>query len=272
MSTPRVQFLIGGVQKGGTTALAQFVAQHPQVVLPRGKEAHVFDAPDFDPHATVETVDASYAAHFMDEALPTSGASRLYGDATPIYCFHPTLIQRIARYNPAMRWIVLLRHPVERAVSHYQMERGRGDEHWPMLPAMVLERWRLRGHAEDFSHGSPLRHFSYRARGDYARQLATLYAHFPAQQVLVLRNDALAQQPEAVMAQVWAFLQLPALPAEQMRFARVFAGGYAPLPHNSAMFRLLAWLMARPIRQARQRYGLDWSSAATTHQDEQVTR
>ena len=44
MTTPRVRFLIGGTQKGGTTALAHYLAQHPDVRLPKGKEAHVFDA------------------------------------------------------------------------------------------------------------------------------------------------------------------------------------------------------------------------------------
>ena len=46
--TPRVRFLIGGVQKAGTTALASYLATHPGLRLPAGKEAHVFDAPDFD--------------------------------------------------------------------------------------------------------------------------------------------------------------------------------------------------------------------------------
>ena len=36
MSAPRIGFLIGGVQKGGTTALAQYLAAHPGIALPRG--------------------------------------------------------------------------------------------------------------------------------------------------------------------------------------------------------------------------------------------
>ena len=45
---PRVRFVIGGVQKVGTTALATFLGAHPGVALPDGKEAHLFDAPEFD--------------------------------------------------------------------------------------------------------------------------------------------------------------------------------------------------------------------------------
>ena len=39
----RIDFIIGGVQKGGTTALAEFVGQHPDVGLSNVKEPHYFD-------------------------------------------------------------------------------------------------------------------------------------------------------------------------------------------------------------------------------------
>src|SRR5690606_6027750 len=141
VSTPRIGFVIGGMQKAGTSALTNYLAEHPALRLPTGKEAHVFDAPAFDESATAADIDAAYAPHF-----PPGASDALHGDATPIYAFHPRLVARIARYNPAMRWIVLLRHPVDRALSHFHMERGRGKEYWPLWPAMLLERWRLRGH------------------------------------------------------------------------------------------------------------------------------
>ena len=44
---PRIGFLIGGVQKAGTTALARYLAGHPQLALPQRMEAHVLDDPGF---------------------------------------------------------------------------------------------------------------------------------------------------------------------------------------------------------------------------------
>lgn len=254
MSMPRIGFLIGGVQKGGTTALAQYLAAHPGIALPRGKEAHVFDAPAYDEQWTSADIDARYAAHFEP-----GSEGLLHGDATPIYCFHPAFVRRISAYNPAMRWVLLLRHPVERAVSHYHMERARGDEPWPLWPAMLLERWRLAGHLDDFSQGSPLRHFSYRARGDYARQLDVLLAHFPREQVLLLRNELLAARPGEVLAQALEFLGLPAPTRDDADYARVFAGQYPPLSRNGLRFRVLQRLMGGPMRRARERYGLEWT-------------
>ena len=251
MSAPRVAFVIGGAQKGGTTALARYLAGHPGIVLPRTKEAHVFDMPAFDDAWSADDIDRLYAAHFADGA-PVDAC---HGDATPIYMLHPALIARIARYNPAMRWIVVLRDPVDRAISQYYMEHGRGDETLPLPLALRAERRRLRGHEADFAHGSPLRHHSYRLRGDYAAQLDTLRAAFPDDQLLVLLSRDLRRDPAACVARVLGFLGLPPMPAPQA-WPDVFTGQY----HHRRMHRLLrpwvAWLLRKELHTLRQRYGI----------------
>lgn len=249
-TAPRVRFLLGGVQKGGTTALAHCLSQHPQVLLPFNKEAHVFDAPDFDDTWRAAQIDERYASHF-----PAQAAVRWVGDATPIYCLHEHFVQRIARYNPQMRWLLLLRDPVERAISQYHMERGRGDETWPLLPALCLERWRLRGHLNNFSADSPLRRHSYRLRGDYARQLDTLYRHFDASQVLVLRSDEFQSAPREVLQRVYRHLDL-SMPVRVPARTQVFAGNYTP-PSQRSLTRLTArWLLRRELQAMRAAHGL----------------
>jgi len=248
----RIQFVVGGVQKGGTTALASFLGRQPGVVLPQAKEAHVFDSPDFNDHWDTQVVDGLYAAHFP-AATP---ADALHGDATPIYLLHTRFVERIARYNPGMRWIVLLRDPVDRALSQYHMERGRGDETLPFWLALLAERWRLAGRLDDFSPGAPLRHHSYRMRGDYATQLDALYRVFPREQVLILHNQDLARQPAVTMARVHAFLGLEA-PIGELDYGRVFEGGYRRWQRNGWRRRLLRWWWRADLaRQAR--YGLHW--------------
>ena len=241
---PRIGFLIGGVQKAGTTALARYLAGHPQLALPQRKEAHVFDDPGFGADWDRARIDREYARHF-----DAGSDDRLHGDATPIYLFHPTLVERIAAYNPAMRWIVLLRDPLERAISQYGMERARGDEHWPLWAALLFERLRLRGHHHDWSPASPLRHWSYRARGDYGRQLRTLRAHFPDAQVLVLRSTELRVSHVQVLARICAFLVVrdfnPA-PAE----ITAFEGEPARVSRATAL--LARWCLRRESREYRQ--------------------
>ena len=241
---PRIGFLIGGVQKAGTTALARYLAGHPQLVLPQGKEAHVFDDPRFDDTWDRARIDCEYARHF-----DAGGEGRLHGDATPIYLSHPTLVERIAAYNPAMRWIVLLRDPVERAISQYGMERARGDEHWPLWAALLFERLRLRGYRDDWSPASPLRHWSYRARGDYAAQLRVLRGHFPQSQILVLHNGDLRERHASVLERICAFLGVRDFdPAPAAMSA--FESGPARVPRATAL--LARWCLRRETREYRQ--------------------
>ena len=247
---PRLGFVIGGVQKSGTSALARYLSMHPGIALPARKEAHVFDAAVFDEAWPAWRIDARLAPHF-------AGASpeALHGDATPFYVFHPRVVARIARYNPAMRWIVLLRDPVERARSHHHMERSRGHERLPLWLAMLLERRRLRGHADDFARGSNLRRFSYRTRGDYARQLDVLYVHFPREQVLVLRSERLRNDPDACVREACRFLGVPP-PAAGTAHEPVFVGDYPPASPDALDSRFLRWLMRRELQAMRERYGI----------------
>ncbi len=247
---PRVAFLVGGAQKAGTSALAEYLRASPGVCLPTDKEAHIFDAPDFDDAWSAGDIDARHADRFQD----TQHDARR-GDATPFYLFHPRCVARIARYNPAMRWIVLLRDPLERARSHHHMERARGHEHLPLWLAALLEPWRLRRHADDFTRGSQLRRFSYRARGDYARQLDVLYAHFRREQVLLLRSERLRTEPDICVREACAFLGV-APPPPGTGYAPVFVGDYPPASPTAFDTRLLRWLMRRELRAMRERYGI----------------
>ena len=242
--------MVGGVQKSGTSALAQYLRASPGLRLPVDKEAHVFDAPEFDEHWSASEIDAHSAERF-----PPTAPGTLRGDATPFYLFHPRCVARIARYNPAMRWIVLLRDPVERARSHHHMERSRGHERLPLWLAMLLERRRLRGHADDFARGSNLRRFSYRARGDYARQLDVLYVHFPREQVLVLRSERLRNDPDACVREACRFLGVPP-PAAGTAHEPVFVGDYPPASPDALDSRFLRWLMRRELQAMRERYGI----------------
>lgn len=252
---PAIGFMIGGVQKGGTTALARYLAEHPQLALPRDKEAHVFDDPAFDEGWDSAAIDARFAPHF-----PATAQAVLRGDATPLTLSHQALVRRVARYNPAMRWVVLLRDPVERAISHYHMERQRGHEALPLVLAALLEDWRLRGRGRDWSLDSPLRRHNYAARGRYTRQLDALLSAFPPAQVLLLRSADLQARPAETVARVFAFLGVAPLPGQQ--FSPHFQGGYRRPPALSPGRLLLRWRLRGEKARLRRQYGIDLDAAS----------
>jgi len=192
----RVAFLIAGVQKGGTTALFDYLGEEPGLSLSAEKELHFFDdetqdwaAPDY----------AAYHARFA----PFDGRPR--GEATPIYLYWRASLERIAAYNPAMKLIVMLRDPVERAWSHWKMEYARGAEREPFAWCVREGRRRL-FEAEPWGFH---REASYVERGYYGEQLAHAFTLFPRGQVLVLRAEDLRADPAATLGAVRGFLSLP---------------------------------------------------------------
>lgn len=204
----RVDFMVIGVQKAGTTALFDHLADDPQIALSRVKEVHFFDD---------ETVDWSapdygaYHAQFEPTARP------IRGEATPIYVYWPGALERIARYNPAARLILMLRDPVERAWSHWKMEFARGVETRPFAWCIREGRRRL----FDAEPWGVHREYSYVERGFYGEQVERLLTLFPREQLLILKADHLRRDPTRVLREVNAFLGLAPPPPAAPRAVHV---------------------------------------------------
>jgi hypothetical protein len=238
----RVNLMIVGAQKCGTSALASFLATHPAICIPAQKEVHLFDAPDYSSGWDQDTIDARYGA-----AIPDWRGQRWVCDATPIYIYWPEIAAELSRFNAALKLIVLLRDPVERALSHYRMERGRKNEALGPIAAFTAEPWRLARDRGNRAERSSWRVHSYQDRGLYRRQLANLQRSFPRDQVLVVRAESLWARHEETLRSVYAFLDVPPPPELPPR-ARVFAGDSArPSRGARALLRLRlgresAWL------------------------------
>ena len=106
-------FLVIGVQKGGTRFLYHCLSQHPGITLPFDKEVHFFDR-DFKKGINW------YKAFFP---LKLFSKSKIAGEITPRYIMNPDAPERSHTVLPNARIIVLLRDPIERAHSHFQMTR-----------------------------------------------------------------------------------------------------------------------------------------------------
>lgn len=198
---PKVDFVIAGAQKCGTTALWKYLGMHPQVGMSSPKEAHLFSSPDYCSNWSARQIDERYARWFRH--CPQAD---IRGEATPIYIFFPEVAAELKRYNPKLKIIVLLRDSAERAISNYYMEKARGMEKAPLWLALLAEPWRLWRCSDPRSGESSARSHSYRARGLYSFQLRNLYRHFPRDQVLVVRTRELLNDHQAVLGRVFGFL------------------------------------------------------------------
>ncbi len=248
---PRLGFMIVGAQKCGTTALAQFLAAHPQVGMSSLKEVHLFDAPEYSSEWTAREIDERYRPHFAHCSYAGAAGDPVLGEATPIYLFFPDIAAELRRYNPELRVIVLLRDPVERAISHYYMEKHRAAEHRPLWQALLLEPLRLRRDADPRHPESAARVRSYRSRGLYSRQLSNLHRYFSRERVLVLRAEDLRSNHDAILRRVFAFLGVST--DVHVPPASVFEGEPGRRRHRLASWLLRVSYLAEYVRLRRWR-------------------
>lgn len=185
-----VDFVVGGVQKAGTTALHDFLAQHPHVALLRDQALHFFDKPE---HFAGEP---DY--RILHNNFAPGWRWRVAGEVTADYLYYPQALERIARYNPQIRLIVSLRNPTERAFSQWNMRHDKGQEPLQFLDALKRDQetgiWkRPRGDA-------------YIARSLYAPQLEKVFDLFPRDQVLVLKYEEFRRDPRPMLDRMFDFL------------------------------------------------------------------
>jgi hypothetical protein len=237
-------FLIIGAQRAGTTSLYTYLRRHPDVSGPRNaapsvhwpKELHFFDENFW---RGADWYRAFFPLEARQRVTRLLGRNLVPGEGTPYYMFHPAVPERVAATIPDVRLIALLRNPVERAYSHYQLMAKTGREKLSFEEALEAEPKRLAGLEDALMAERPQfsteghrrhqhhRHRAYVGRGLYADQLERWLAHFPREQLLVLRSEDFLARPGEGYAQVFDFLGLRPWTVHDYEPRNI--GAYAPI-------------------------------------------
>ena len=160
---------------------------------------------------------------------------------------------------PEAKLLVLLRDPVDRALSHYHHEVALGREPLSFEDGVAAEPERTRGEEErlarDPGYWSPAWwDHTYVARGRYADQLERWFSLFPREQLLVVASEELAADPRGSYARVLSFLGAP--PHELESYPRVYEQQYGEMRPDTR--RRLAEYFAEPNRRLYELLGRDF--------------
>jgi hypothetical protein len=194
----RLDFILAGAQKSGTTALHYFLSKHPNVTMGDQQEMHFFD----DDEKFAGTVDYE----LLHRHFPRVGRSTIAGECTPSYLYWKPAAERIWQYNPKIKLLVLLRNPIDRAFAHWNMQRFKGREPLDFLEAVKEEKIRIAG-------APPIeaRRFAYVDRGLYAQQLERFFQFFPREQVKVVKFENFQQKQRETLDSIFSYLGLDPL-------------------------------------------------------------
>ncbi len=194
-------YLIIGTQKGGTSSLRKYIEEHPDVAEPYKKEPHYFD----------NKYDKSinwYKRHFP---FLNRFRNKISGEASPYYIYHPKVPKRVKRHLPDVKIIAVLRDPVDRAYSHYKMQRAKGLEELSFEDAIEKEQERLDEAIEKIESGGysfERQKYSYLDRGKYSEQLKRWFDYFDDEQILIIKSEELFNDTQNQMSRVFRFLGL----------------------------------------------------------------
>src|SRR5437899_11481839 len=162
----RLGFILAGAKKSGTSALHYFLSKHPDITMGDQQEMHFFD------NEEIFSGEVNY--ELLHKHFPPISPSTIAGECTPIYIYWKPAVERIWKYNPKIKLLIILRNPVDRAFAHWNMQRFKGREPLDFLDAVREEQTRIAG-----APPTEARRFAYVDRGFYSRQLARFVKFFP---------------------------------------------------------------------------------------------
>jgi hypothetical protein len=235
-------FVVAGAARSGTTGVIEGLRLHPEVFVTQPKEPHYFalgarganfrGPGDAD---TINRVAVTDREQYLSLYPSPRGHYRALGEGSvsTLY-YHHDAIPELLDMNPAIRVIIFLRDPVERAFSSYQYMRARGLEVLPNFLTALAEEPRRR--RENWHH---IWHYS--GMSLYADSVEAFQKAFPREQLRILFYEDLSRDYPGTLADVLRFLDVPPMAREELVVPRVNISGS---PKSSAVQRALKWATA----------------------------
>lgn len=232
-------FIIIGAAKCGTSSLFNYLSHHPQILFPHKKELDFFWK-NFD-----KGIDW-YLAQFP---AITDRPDLIAGEATPNYLRFPLAAQRIKKCFPQVKSIVLLRNPIERAVSWHYHKISSGLATGTIEEAIATEIKQLENWNETDFINAGYRNPDNLLSSLYLYQLKVWIELFGREQLLILQSEDLYNNPERVMERVFSFLNISVSKLSQ--YPKINAGSYKSI--NDDLRRTLANYF-QPYNQLLEEY------------------
>ena len=201
----KVKFLIAGTQKGATTTLHKLLSEHKSLHMAQAKELHFFNTDRYFKWP----VDLVYKRFYLayERNFKPDISNQVLGESTPDYMYVEEAAKRVFQYNNRMKWIVIIRHPIYRAFSGWNMMRWRksdskvGKETLSFREALIAEPERIKCPEQRIAYG-------YLDRSYYSEQIRRIHRYFGRDNLYITTTQTLKTQPETVLSEICDFLEI----------------------------------------------------------------
>ncbi|WP_081210032.1 sulfotransferase family protein [Salegentibacter sediminis] len=257
----KVNTFIVGTQKGGTSALFNYLEKSPEVTGGYKKEIGFFSK---------EQIFRLGTYWYEKQFSKSKKAAKIFLDASPEYLYHPSVPEKIYDYNPEAKIIILLRNPISRAFSHYNMFKNihslpedkkeilirkfNKSDGKSMIPLINNEYFPdfmdlIKQEVENVNSLEP----SFIRRGYYYEQIKRYIDLFPNEQILILESSTLRENKKATLTNICSFLNISLKFLDHQEYENKHVGKYSEKmrpeeekylrdhykEHNEKLFQLL---------------------------------
>jgi len=247
-------FLIIGAAKGGTSSLYDYLIQHPQINSCVVKEPNYF--------TEYYSRGLSWYKSCFPFSITTNNSQTkkiITGEATARYYWYPHAPKRAKQLLPNAKIILLLRNPIDRAYSDYQMKFRNGVETNSFEKALDVEEKILENEwekmLEDENYFSlKFTVYGYKIKGKYLEFIKNWKNFFPSNQLLIIKSEDFFKNPQEKTNDVLNFLNLEPMKLEHYSVTR--KGNYERMKPDTRKM-LLDYF--KPFNQELYKYlGMDF--------------
>jgi len=241
-------FIVIGVGRGGTTSLYHYLGQHPCIAKSAYDELGFFDT---NYELGLNWYRSMFPTKLTKRSIEKKHGKFLSYEVTPSYIRRPWVAERISKILPNIKLIAILRNPIDKTYSHYNMSVTEGSQKLSFEDAIKEDMQKLESNVlqeNEYFHVSVEN--SYLARGFYAEQLQMWFNLFPKERLYIISTEDLSSKTNETLNSIFDFLQLPHYKISDLDRQRV---GKYPLmnpetrrllidyfkPHNEKLYLLL---------------------------------
>lgn len=176
-----------GAFRSGTSSLATALRQHPDVALWKYKECYYWNK--------------RYKKQGIDWYINQFSQHKISGEITPSYLVHDRVPERIKAHFPDVKFLLLLRDPVQATISAYWMRHN-----WRKV------RIPLDKVVEQMAAGERP---AWVNRYNYPELLQRWFCLFEREQFWIVRSESLWKNHKPHLDKLWDFLGIKRIEVEQ---------------------------------------------------------
>lgn len=198
MSLPNYLFI--GAAKSATTTFFDILKKHEDIFVPKFKEPHFFNI-DENYLKGLDWYKKTYFKDINNESIII--------DFTPTYLYYKLCAERIFdSLGPNVKFVIIIRNPVDRAYSHYNHSKRDGHEVSSFEDAIKLENERIKKFRDKNDFLSELR-CSYISQGLYFEMISAYLKYFDLNNFFIINFESeVVQNLDQTLLKLSKFLKL----------------------------------------------------------------